>query len=72
MHVLVPEAGWTHRRDSDKKREHDFRNLLAEYTLAVGLDLDQQLIEFLGGELVRAYRESRCACGLRKEQPRQT
>jgi len=44
--------------------------LLTEYTLAVGTDADDELVEWLQAEIKRAYRESRCVCGNQKERPR--
>jgi ribosomal protein S7 len=69
--VFEPDTSWTRQYESDQKREHDYRNLLTEYTMAVARD-DSQLVEYLADELVRVYRESRCACGRRKERPRRS
>ena len=42
------------RWDRERARVHDFRNAVAEFSLAVQLQ-DQRLVEFCGAELTRLY-----------------
>lgn len=45
---------------AERRREHAFRGLLAEYAAAIRLG-DGRLEEHIGGELVKAYLDQRCA-----------
>lgn len=58
--MIRPEDSWTYRVDGDMRREHHFRNLLAEYAAAIRLG-DETLENYVLTEIIQVYKEAnRC------------
>jgi len=51
-------ASWTHKLNSEDKRDHDFNNLLLEFRYAVQRQ-DSTFAEYCERELRRMYRARR-------------
>ncbi len=55
--MMKPAASWTHKRDSEAHREHDFNNWLQELVFAVQAG-DSKMVAFVAEELRKEFRKA--------------